>query len=247
MKDGEFFDYYQFLMVSPEADRAMVEWAVRLLAARYGKKNGQFVDEKRYNQVREAYRTLSDPEKREAYDKLREQHVAKQAPAAPAPAPAPAAASAPAEEEASGKPTEVKPVRPLSSGERRDPDKITIELEVTADDVVLERRKRQSLMSALYDILIRRPRNPELGRAEIARTVGVATDELEAAIWYLREQELLKTTNAGLYAITAQGVDWVEGGGLPHLQRREPGATSKQPTLDDKSRAMMPEPARRVV
>lgn len=206
-----FVDYYEFLMVSPTADRAMIEWAVRLLAARYGKKNGQFVDEERYNQVREAYRTLVDPQKREEYNRKREDLLAA--------ATAQAAAGAPvvAAQASQLPPARVTPIPKPQGDARRDPNDIRIELSAEVEDVLLERRKRQALMSAVYDILVRRPRNPELGRAEIARTIGVGTDELEATIWYCREKDLLKTTNAGLYAITSAGVDWVENGGLPHL------------------------------
>ena len=206
MPPSEFIDYYDLLMVSPQADRAMIEWAVRLLAARYGKKNGRHVDEERYNEVREAYRTLVDPQKREAYDKLRAQKLGAGGPSAANGAPTPAAA-------AQLPPLAVK----LEPGARRKAEDIRVVLTATVDDVIVERRKRKGVMSALYDIMVRRPRNPELGRAEIARSAGVSNDELEATLWYLREREILRTTNQGLYSITASGIDWVESGGLEHL------------------------------
>ncbi len=219
MQDAEFVDYYEFLMVSPEADRAMIEWAVRLLVSRYGKKNGHFVDEARYNQVREAYRTLVDRDKREEYDRRRAARravpaVQNGAPQPPVHAPVvvPSAAA------------------PIGAARRRDPNDIQVKLSATLEDVALEKRKRQALMSALYDILLRRPRNPELGRAEVARTVGVHGDELECAIWYMRDLGFLKTTNAGLYAITPKGVEWVEAGGVPHL-----ATPAVQPAADEPS------------
>jgi hypothetical protein len=87
---------------------------------------------------------------------------------------------------------------------------------------------RQGVMSSLYDIVVTRPRNPELGRADIARAMNARIDEIEFTIWFLRENDLLKTTNQGLYGITAKGVEWVENGGVPHLSER-PAAPGPQP------------------
>ena len=231
MSSKEFVDYYDLLMVSPQADRAMIEWAVRLLAARFGKKNGRYVDEERYNEVREAYRTLVDPQKREAYDKLRVQKIGAGGSAGANGSPIPAAAAQlPA------------PAVKLAPGARRNADDIRTVLTATVDDVVVERRKRQGVMSALYDIMVRRPRNPELGRAEIARSAGVSNDELEATLWYLRERELLKTTNQGLYAITSVGVDWVESGGLPHLCPENQAPSAEEIDLPGGDSAAVPKP-----
>ncbi|MBI1356663.1 MAG: DnaJ domain-containing protein [Acidobacteria bacterium] len=200
MENGPFVDYYEFLMVSPQADRAMVEWAVRLMLTRYGKKNEQQSDPEKYELVKEAYRTLADPKRRAAYDKEREQHLAQ------------------ARGPQGGSSGNVLPVR--LEGEPLDPATVQVELNAGIEDVLTQKRLRQAIMSTLYDVMITRPRNPELGRAEIARAIQVRIDETEFAIWYLRERELLRTTNQGLYAITTDGVDWVENGGVPHLTEK---------------------------
>jgi len=197
LENGPFVDYYEFLMISPQADRAMVEWAVRLMLARYGKKNDQQADEEKYNLVKEAYRTLADPKRRAAYDKSREEENLPED-------------AAPSSGGASPLPERVE-------GGALDPAAVRVELTANIDDVRLQKRIRQGIMSSLYDVITTRPRNPELGRAEIARAISITIDEMEFAIWYLREQGLLRTTAQGLYAISTEGVDWVENGGVAHL------------------------------
>jgi curved DNA-binding protein len=200
LETGPFVDYYEFLMISPQADRAMVEWAARLMLARYGKMNEKQADEQKYNLVKEAYRTLADPKRRAAYDIERLELTEK--PAAKA-----------VEGGVSALPARI-------DGEAIDPASIHIELTANIDDVRLQKRIRGGIMSALYDVILTRPRNPELGRAEIARAVGISIDEMEFAIWYCREQGLLRTTAQGLYSISTRGVDWVEGGGVAHLSEK---------------------------
>lgn len=216
MQNDEFVDYYDFLMVSPNADRAMIEWAVRLMLARYGKKNEKTADPKKVQLVRDAYRTLADSSRRAAYDRIRQDRLGLASPGA---SPAPAADESPAR---ASKPVAKSGGASALSGASEDPprtptENIRIELTASVDDVRYQRRIRQAIMSALYDILVTRPRNPELGRAEIARTIGVQVDEIEFPVWFLREQGLLKTTTQGLYALTSNGADWVERGGVPHL------------------------------
>jgi hypothetical protein len=210
----QFVDYYEYLMISPNADRAMIEWAVRLMLTRYGKKNGEQADAAKYELVKEAYRTLADPKRRELYDTLRREQAAEP------------------EESTESNSLEAlsRAVVPAKAkGQRSSADSIQVQQSVTAADVEVQKRLRQGVMSALYDIVVTRPRNPELGRAEIARAVGVSIDETEFTIWFLRERELLRTTNQGLYAISAKGVEWVENGGIPHLSAVAASSAGPQP------------------
>ena len=61
-------DYYEVLQVNPRADREIIERAYRLLAKRYHPDNEQTGDASKFEVLIEAYRVLSDPEKRAAYD-----------------------------------------------------------------------------------------------------------------------------------------------------------------------------------
>ena len=110
-------------------------------------------------------------------------------------------------------------------------EKICVEHEATEDDVRLQVKLRQAVISALYDVLITHPRNIELGRAEIAKAVHCRIDDLEFPIWFVRELGLIKTSNAGDYSITALGVQWVESGGVPHLTpKTSPKVVEELPT-----------------
>ncbi len=227
MPTEQFVDYYEFLMVSPTADRAMIEWAVRLMLTRYGKKNGEHADPAKYQLVKEAYRTLADPKRRELYDSLRKDQLG--------PAPGPAETNGQA----------VVPAR-KQRDQKVTVDSVQVEQTATLDDVRLQRRMREGVMSALYDIVVTRPRNPELGRAEIARAMGARIDEIEFTIWFLREHGLLKTTNQGLYGITAEGVEWVENGGVAHLTlpAEEPPSPERKPAASAANGAPPPADAR---
>ena len=73
MVQEPFSDYYENLQISPNADMEMVERVFRILAKRYHPDNIQTGDAEKFNILYEAYRVLSDPEKRAAYDAKYEQ------------------------------------------------------------------------------------------------------------------------------------------------------------------------------
>ena len=228
LPSDQFVDYYEFLMVSPTADRAMIEWAVRLMLTRYGKKNGEQADPDKYELVKEAYRTLADPKRRELYDSLRKDQVE------PEPEPEPAPGPVASEDQA------LVPADAARKGQKVAAESIQVEHTATVADVRLQKRLREGVMSALYDIVVTRPRNPELGRAEIARAMGTRIDEIEFTMWFLREMGLMKTTNQGLYCITAKGVEWVEDGGVAHLTDRPKDAPEPRPASSETNGAPRP-------
>jgi hypothetical protein len=206
----EFVDYYDFLMVSPQADKAMLEWAVRLMLTRYGPKTPETADAAKYETTKLAYRALVDPAKREEYDQLWAKH-----------------------QDQAGRGASPRRERRSSPSRAAQPplEKICVELEATEEDVRLQVRLRQAVISALYDVLITNPRNIELGRAEVAKAIHCRIDDLEFPIWFLRECGLIKTSNAGDYSITAEGVKWVEAGGVPHLApKASPKVVEELPT-----------------
>ena len=61
-------DYYELLQISPNADPDMIHRVYRLLAQRYHPDNGTTGDEKAFRAITDAYKVLSEPEKRAAYD-----------------------------------------------------------------------------------------------------------------------------------------------------------------------------------
>jgi hypothetical protein len=173
VENGSFIDYYEFLMISPTADRQMVEWAARLMLARYDPQKSKTPDEKKCELVKEAFRTLADPKKRAAYD------------------------------------SELTKQKPVAA--------IDVKAEITLQDVVSAHQLRQAIMLVLYQAIMRKPRDPDVGRTDLARQVGVSTQDLEFALWFLREKDWITATQAGSYAITVLGAEWVEAGGVPAL------------------------------
>jgi len=68
MGEDHFIDFYEILQVSPNADPDTVERVYRLLAKRFHPDNGTTGNPERFKEISEAYRVLSDPEKRAGYD-----------------------------------------------------------------------------------------------------------------------------------------------------------------------------------
>ena len=61
-------DFYELLQLSPNADSETVQRVYRILAARYHPDNRDSGNTDTFRRVHEAYTTLSDPERRAAYD-----------------------------------------------------------------------------------------------------------------------------------------------------------------------------------
>jgi hypothetical protein len=61
-------DYYELLQISPNADPDMIHRVYRLLAQRYHPDNATTGDEKAFRAITDAYKVLSEPEERAAYD-----------------------------------------------------------------------------------------------------------------------------------------------------------------------------------
>lgn len=68
MNEQSSEDYYEYLQVSPNADLETIERIYRLLAKRYHPDNMDTGHIEKFNTLSKAYNTLSDPEKRAAYD-----------------------------------------------------------------------------------------------------------------------------------------------------------------------------------
>ncbi len=224
MAAPESVDYYELLMISPRADRAMVEWSVRLMLRRYGPENKATGDVEKYSLVQQAFRTLADSEKRAEYDETYGLDTE----------------STPSEDTADNsknghapKPNALSLLKPAP-----------LRSSVTREHVLTQQQIRQGIISVVYDAMAQRSRNPELGRAEIVRVLGRSNDELEFALWLLREEKLIRTTPNGAYSATAKGVRWAEDGGVPNLsaderddgsaaQSRKEGAKSDMPLPND--------------
>ena len=68
MHGDQFVDYYEVMQLSPNADIDTVHRVYRLLAQRFHPDQRETGDAEAFHQITEAYRVLSDPEKRAAFD-----------------------------------------------------------------------------------------------------------------------------------------------------------------------------------
>ena len=66
--DSSLPDYYEILQVSPQADLDTIQRVYRMLAQRFHPDNAETGNDARFRLVMQAYRALSDPESRTAYD-----------------------------------------------------------------------------------------------------------------------------------------------------------------------------------
>ncbi len=64
-------DYYKILEVSENADKAAIKSSYRKLARKYHPDVSGKAGEDKFKEINEAYEVLSDPKKREEYDKIR--------------------------------------------------------------------------------------------------------------------------------------------------------------------------------
>lgn len=68
MTKNLFRDYYEDLQVSPNADVETIERVYRILAKRYHPDNNSHGDQDKFDIITKAYKTLSSPDQRAAYD-----------------------------------------------------------------------------------------------------------------------------------------------------------------------------------
>jgi curved DNA-binding protein len=68
MQAGAFVDFYEALQISPNADADTIHRVYRILAQRYHPDNQETGDAEMFRNLSDAYRELSEPELRAAYD-----------------------------------------------------------------------------------------------------------------------------------------------------------------------------------
>lgn len=68
MTEKPFYDYYEHLQISPNADQETIERVHRLLAKKYHTDNDATGNIEKFELITEAYKVLSNPERRAAYD-----------------------------------------------------------------------------------------------------------------------------------------------------------------------------------
>ena len=73
--ESDFVDYYEVLQISPRAEMETVRRVFKLLATRVHPDNPVTGDAEQFRVLKQAYETLSDPDRREHYDLVYEQRA----------------------------------------------------------------------------------------------------------------------------------------------------------------------------
>jgi curved DNA-binding protein CbpA len=124
--------------------------------------------------------------------------------------------------------------------------------ESAADNREQDRRVFHGILSLLYIARRRDPRAGGLGAVNLERLLGITEQDLNFAIWYMKQRRWIETMDNGQFAITIEGIDKLGGKDLalpkdrllpesslgrdaPAGQRPEPGVaatgTGSQPGL----------------
>ena len=78
------------------------------------------------------------------------------------------------------------------------------------DDVEGELNRRLGLLALLYHRRRTKPDTPEVTLAELETRMGFPRDYLDFTVWYLVKKGYISKTDNAQYALTAEGVDFVE-------------------------------------
>jgi len=68
MSKAEFIDYYDLMQISPKAELEAIKRIYKLLVSRLHPDNAETGDAEKFLLIRRAFETLSDPQRRAAYD-----------------------------------------------------------------------------------------------------------------------------------------------------------------------------------
>jgi hypothetical protein len=162
----DFVDYYEVLQVSPNAEPEAIRRIHRLLAARYHPDNAETGDKERFLLLNQAYGTLSDPEKRLAYDTKHQ----------------------------------LLETQPLP----------VFEMKEFVEGVEGEANRRMGILSLLYQRRRQNPDDPGYSLLEFENMMGFPREHLEFALWFLRGEQQIQTTDNSDYVITTTGVTFLE-------------------------------------
>ena len=170
MEQHPSIDYYEDLQISPNADQETVERVYRLLAKRYHPDNHLTGALEKFDIITQAYKVLSDPEKRAAYD--------------------------------------------ASYGDRKNLFWKTLSGNLHGGEYENDKQLRKSILSVLYVERRQNVSNSSIGLWHLEKLLEWPEKILAFHIWYLKEKGWIERTDAGGFAITAEGVDKIENDGL---------------------------------
>ncbi len=204
MAAAEFTDLYEILQVSPNAEKDTIKRVHQMLSLKYQLAAPENNAVAYFAQLQEAAATLLDSQTRAAYDLER---LARQ----PAPAPPPVSPVAPAEKPAENPVEKVGdlpvPITPVAETGALNPGRFLEGLDINE-----QKRRRAGLMEICYQQRILKPRMPALSMKQLEDGMGLTVHDLEGPLWYLKETDLIRVSDAGNYAVSVRGMNAIEAG-----------------------------------
>lgn len=204
MVAAQITDLYEILQVSPNAEKDTIKRVHQMLSLKYQLAAPENNAVAYFAKLQKAAATLLDAEARAAYDIER---LSRQ------PAPALAASDVPA-------PPHVSPVAlPEKVGDLPVPAAPVVEAGALNPgrfreglDMREQKRRRAGLMEICYQQRILKPRMPALSMKQLEDGMALTVHDLEGPLWYLKETDLIRVSDAGNYAVSVRGMNAIEAG-----------------------------------
>ena len=203
MPAAEFVDLYEVLQLSPNAEKDTIKRVHQILSLKYQLAAPENNAVAYFSLLQQAAATLLDHETRAAYDRERLERLTTGAPVVLTDAPPAAPAATP-----SAVAVPVAPVPTIHSA----PDKLDPRRFMEGLNIDEEKRRRAGLMEICYRQRILKPRQPALSIKLLEDGLALTVDDLEGPLWYLKETDLIRVSDAGNFAISVRGMNAIEGG-----------------------------------
>mgnify|MGYP000437794004 CR=1 FL=1 len=81
-----------------------------------------------------------------------------------------------------------------------------------ATKIISAQVRRAGLMEICYRQRILKPRTPALSVKQLEDGLELTVTELEGSLWYLKETDLIRVSDAGNFALSVKGINAIEGG-----------------------------------
>ena len=215
MPAAPFVDLYEILQVSPKAEKDTIKRVYQILSLKYQLASNGNVGNADFSLLQQAAATLLDSANRAKYDQERAIRLAGVAEAAEAAVVPPVVVEAPMP----APPPEVVPAAVVAD-ETKAKSKLDPHRFMDGLDIDGEKRRRAGLVEICYRQRLLKPRQPTLSVKQLEDGMELTVSELEGSMWYLKETELLRVSDAGNFAITTKGMDAIEGGFINFVDGR---------------------------
>lgn len=223
MPAAEFVDLYEVLQLSPNAERDTIKRVHQMLSLKYQLAAPENYSAAQFSLLQQAAATLLDVGSRAAYDLERQARLTPPPSLPPVTTANEPATAAPVVETkvvevpvpTSGGPAAEPPTPSTATaeaGEGDDAAALDPRRFMDGLDIDKEKRTRAALVEICYRQRLLKPRLPALSVKQLEDGLGLPVEKFDASLWYLKETDLLRVSDAGNFSITVRGMNAVEGG-----------------------------------